>query len=156
MYFQCNFENTPWEEKLKDSSYGAQSPLGEPQRQNKQVPQAPLGVPQSFGNPKEGYIEAIRKDSSLCHDFTPEESDDEVRDGAQVPRRSVHLERPCRKPGGPNGESARLSLGKDTSTKSARFLPFCFSCLGGRSIMDPSGNFEGGGLTIAEKADQTP
>ena len=38
-------------------------------------------------------VEKYRKGNPTCHDLTPERRDDEVRNGAQVPRRSVHLER---------------------------------------------------------------
>ena len=38
--------------------------------------------------------------NSLRFDLVPEKGDDEVRDGAQAPRRSVHLGRPRRNLGG--------------------------------------------------------
>ena len=36
----------------------------------------------------QSIVDKLWKDTSLCHDLTPEKSDNEDRDGAQIPRRS--------------------------------------------------------------------
>ena len=92
------------------------APLGETQRKNKLVPQAPLAEAQCFILPamldkktnrcsgktsqrkpiSKQRGTTLRKDSPHCHDLTPDKCHEKVRHGAQVPRRSVHLGRLCR------------------------------------------------------------
>ena len=51
----------------------------------------------------------IRENSFRCHDLKLEKGVDAVHGGAQVPRRSVHLERPRQKRSGPHrrGKTSR-------------------------------------------------
>ena len=93
--------------------------------------------------------------NSLRFDLVPEKGDDEVRGGAQVPRRSVHLGRPRRNLGGLN-RRGRLSILERSLKQQRTFSPTPNFVLEEARCGILQEMLRAGGRKIAMKSDQTP